>query len=160
VHASAKLLGPVIVQDGAHAGRRHHHRPGDHRRRATVGANALVVQCIVQPETDIAESAVIRQRSSRAFPARRARCPRLPTTPHARASEPLRDEIGPPLYPTVKLRIESALRRPRPAGAAALAIIALLVKLESRGPKLCRQARSQGRTDVQLLQVPHDDPGR
>jgi len=154
VHASAKLLGPVIVQDGAHVrecatiiG------PAIIGAGATVGANALVVQCIVQPETDIAESAVIRQRVVTGVPgASGAAMPAPSYDPSRTRAFPseLRDEpAGRRFYPTVKLVIESAL-----AALALLvllpllAIIALLVKLESRGPVLFADRREAkgGRT--------------
>ena len=154
VHASAKLLGPVIVQDGAHV-----------RERATiigpaiigagaiVGANALVVQCIVQPETDIAESAVIRQRVVTGVPGASAEAMPAPSYDPSRTRglrSELRDEAaGHRLYPTVKLVIESALAiLALLVLLPLLAIIALVVKLESRGPVLFADKREAkgGRT--------------
>ncbi len=140
VHASARLLGPVIVQDGAQVrecatviG------PAIIGANATIGANALVVQCVVQPETDVADSAVIRQRVvsgvPAAAPAAEAHPSYDPSRIRAFRSE-IRDEpVRRQVYPTIKLIVESTI-----AVIALIillplmALIALLVKLESRGP--------------------------
>src|SRR4029079_12421016 len=111
VHASAKLLGAVIAQGGAHIrecatiiG------PSIIGAGATVGANALVVQCIVQPETDIAESAVIRQRvvAGNGTSASAAERPSYDPSRTRTFRTELRDEpVGPRVYPTIKLVVES-----------------------------------------------------
>ena len=145
VHASARLLGPVIVQEGAHV--REYATvigPAIIGAGATIGANALVVQCVVQPETDIAESAVVRQRVVTGMPGAAAVQPPSydPSRTRAFPSE-LRDEpVRRRSYPTVKLVIECAI-----AFVALIlllplmAVIALLVKLESRGPVLFADKR-------------------
>ena len=154
VHASARLLGPVIVQDGAHVrecatviG------PSIIGAGATVGANALVVQCIVQPETDIAESAVIRQRVVTGVSGASAAAMTAPSYDPSRTRafpSELRDEPATRrLYPAVKLVVESAIAIVALILLLPLmAIIALLVKLESRGPVLFADKREAkgGRT--------------
>jgi lipopolysaccharide/colanic/teichoic acid biosynthesis glycosyltransferase len=153
VHASARLLGPVIVQDGAQVreaatviG------PSIIGAGAVVGANALVVQCVVQPETDIAESAIVRQRvvsGSSIAPAVAEEPSYDPSRTRAFRAELRGEPARRRIYPTIKLLIESAL-----AIAALivllplLALIALLVKLESRGPVLFADKREAkgGRT--------------
>jgi lipopolysaccharide/colanic/teichoic acid biosynthesis glycosyltransferase len=158
VHASARLLGPVIVQDGAHV--REHATvigPSIIGAGATIGANALVVQCVVQPETDIAESSVVRQRvvtgmssvEAAALPGPSYDPSRIRAFPSDLRDEPVRRQY----YPTVKLVVESMI-----AVAALivllplLALVALLIKLESRGPVLFGDKReAKGGKDFNCL---------
>jgi lipopolysaccharide/colanic/teichoic acid biosynthesis glycosyltransferase len=158
VHESARLLGPVIVQDGAHV--REHATvigPSIIGAGATIGANALVVQCVVQPETDIAESSVVRQRVVTGVSSVEAAGLlgtsydplRIRAFPSDLRDDPVRRQY----YPTVKLVVESAI-----AVVALivllplLALVALLIKLESRGPVLFGDKReAKGGKDFNCL---------
>jgi len=142
VHASARLLGPVIVQDGAHVSE---HAtiigPSIIGARATIGANALVVQCVVQPDTDIAESSVVRQRVVTGVSSVEAAALLGPSYDPSRIRafpSDLREEPGRRHnYPAVKLVVESAIAVISLVVLLPLmAVIALLIKLESRGPVL------------------------
>jgi lipopolysaccharide/colanic/teichoic acid biosynthesis glycosyltransferase len=129
VKEHATIIGPSIIGAGA-----------------VVGAYALVVQCVVQPDTDIAENAVVRQRvvsgtstvEQAALLGPSYDPSRIRAFPSDLRDEPVRRQR----YPTVKLVIESAL-----AVIALLvllplmALIALLIKLESRGPVLFADKR-------------------
>jgi lipopolysaccharide/colanic/teichoic acid biosynthesis glycosyltransferase/acetyltransferase-like isoleucine patch superfamily enzyme len=143
VHESARLVGPIIVQDGARIGENATVvGPSIIGAGATIGANALVVQCVVQPETRVADRAVVRQRLVSAETLEEPRGARRPERSgydpsRIRAFRPdLRDEPARErIYPRIKLIVEAAI-----AIAAlivlspVLAIVAALIKLESRGP--------------------------
>ncbi len=156
VHESARILGPVIVQDGASIGANATIiGPSLIGAAATVGANALVVQCVVQPETDIAQHTVVRQRlvSNAADPETRPAASYDPGRIRAFRSE-LRDEPAQRhIYPTVKLVAESlvaivALIILLPL----LALIAILIKLDSKGPVFFGDRReARGGKDFRCL---------
>src|SRR5262249_7425396 len=138
IHESARLVGPVIVQDGASiAANATVIGPALIGAAATIGANALVVQCVVQPETDIAERAVVRQRlvsnapDADASPSICYDPSRIPAIRTELREEPAKRGI----YPTIKLAVESTISALALAVISPLlAIIAALIKLESRGP--------------------------
>src|SRR6202011_4153809 len=63
IHDSARLVGPVIVQDQAVVGAGATIvGPSIIGAGAIIGAHALVVQAIVSPRVEIAEHSVVRQR--------------------------------------------------------------------------------------------------
>ncbi len=146
VHASARLLGPVIVQEGAHV--REHATvigPSIIGAGATIGANALVVQCVVQPETEVAAGSVVRQRVVTGVSNVEAAAlgpsydpSRIPAFPSDLRDEPARRQR----YPAVKLVVESVIAILSLVVLFPLmAVIALLIKLESRGPVLFADER-------------------
>jgi lipopolysaccharide/colanic/teichoic acid biosynthesis glycosyltransferase len=140
IHESARLLGPVIVQDGvAIEANATIIGPSIIGAGATIGPDALIAQCIVQPKAYIAARAVVRQRlvSSAADEEVKAPAGYDPSRIRAFRSQ-LRDEPARrPIYPGVKLVIEAVI-----AALAVLvllpllALIAVLIKLESAGPVL------------------------
>jgi lipopolysaccharide/colanic/teichoic acid biosynthesis glycosyltransferase/carbonic anhydrase/acetyltransferase-like protein (isoleucine patch superfamily) len=144
VHPTARILGPVIIQDGAIieegatvAG------PAVVGCGARVGPNALVAQCVVVPGTSV--TAGTRQRHRVLAEGRDGG---LSTGSPATAAEPFVAPLGGPAglpelredrrasrYPTLKTWIEPIL------GLAVvillsplLLLVALIVKLESHGP--------------------------
>jgi len=139
VHASARLLGPVIVQDRAIIDRNATLiGPTIIGAGATIGANALVVQCVVQPDTEVPEHAVVRQRrvvekprvDSHTRPARQYDPGHARTFRSGARDKPVR----PRLYQRIKRTVD--------ASVALLALIiclpllllvALIIKIESRG---------------------------
>ena len=140
IHESARLRGPVIVQDGALIeANATVIGPSIIGAAATVGANALVVQCVVQPEAEIAARSVVRHRlvSGAGEEGVRAAASYDPSRIRPFRSE-LRDEPNRRrIYPVVKLVVESAIAATALAILAPLmALIAVLIKLESAGPVL------------------------
>jgi len=148
VHAAARLLGPVVVQDGAVVeegatvvG------PSVLGAGCRVSREAVVAQCVVAPGTTVAASARVRHRFVFGeVPAGTTLGPsQSPDRPFAGAvvgsgSGPveLRDERRrKPVYPTVKAVVEALLAL---VGLIILSplliLVAILVKLDSKGPVL------------------------
>ncbi len=141
VDDTARLIGPIVVQAGASIGPRATLvGPAIVGAGASIGADALVVQAIVQPAQSVADGAVVRHRvvSQPAEPADAA-------PPHPGAYDPssvrafraVRTSAPPDrrMYPAIKRALDFTI------SAAALllllplfAVIAVLIKLESRGP--------------------------
>jgi lipopolysaccharide/colanic/teichoic acid biosynthesis glycosyltransferase len=138
IHETARLRGPVIVQDGAVVeANATIIGPSIIGASAMVCADALVVQSVVKPEAAVAAGAVVRHRlisgnAAEEFsespgydPSRiRAFGPELRDEPRRRR-----------IYPAVKRAIESTIATLALIVLAPLfALIAALIKLESGGP--------------------------
>lgn len=138
IHETARLHGPVIVQDGAQIeANATIIGPSTIGAAAVVGAEALVVQSVVQPEATIAAGTVIRHRLVSGNAAQELNEPVGYDPSRIRAFGPeLRDEPRRRrIYPAVKTAIESTLATLALIILAPLfALIALLIRLESRGP--------------------------
>jgi lipopolysaccharide/colanic/teichoic acid biosynthesis glycosyltransferase len=144
IHASARTLGPVIIQEGAIieegatvAG------PAVVGRGARIGRNALVAQCVIVPGTTVMEGTSHRHRVLA-----EGRDGALSTGPAAGLDDPFAAPLGgptglpdirevrrPSFYLTLKTWVEPLL------GLAVvillsplLLLVALIVKLESQGP--------------------------
>jgi len=143
VHPTARILGPVIIQEGASieegatvAG------PAVVGRGARVGRNALVAQCVVVPGTTVKEGANHRHRVLA-----EGRGGELPQAP-ASALDPFAAPLGGPValpdlsedrrtssYPTFKTWVEPLLALAvLILLSPLLLLVALIVKLESQGP--------------------------
>lgn len=139
VHASARLVGPVVVRDGAQIeenaliiG------PSTIGEGAHIHADAVVAQCLVLPGADVAEGVTMRHRvvcgNSTSAAAAAASGQRRHTASHlAAAPEPVRGAM--PTYVVVKALLEPILAAIALLLLAPLmAVLALLVKLTSSGP--------------------------
>jgi lipopolysaccharide/colanic/teichoic acid biosynthesis glycosyltransferase/carbonic anhydrase/acetyltransferase-like protein (isoleucine patch superfamily) len=145
IHETARLFGPVIVQDGAEI---EAHAtiigPSTIGASARVGSEALVVQSVVQPEATIAAGAVVRHRLVAGNASDELSEPVGYDPSRTRVFGPeLRDEPRRRrFYPGVKVAIESAIATlALILLSPLLALIALLIRLESRGPVLFRDRR-------------------
>jgi len=152
IHESARLRGPVIVQDGARIDANATIiGPSIIGASATVGAGALVVQSVVKPEAAVAAGAVVRHRLVSGNDAEEL-SERVGYDPsRIRAFGPeLRDEPRRRrIYPVLKRAIESAVATFALMLLAPLfALVALLIKLESGGPVffMDRREANGGRT--------------
>ena len=152
IDKSARIVGSVVVQSGAQIERNATViGPAVIGAGATVGSGALVVQCVVNKEVRIPPGSVVRHRLVSDAP----HDPPIAQGPPA--YDPLavrgfrsgvRDEKPTArIYPDIKLIVESAMAT---LGLIALsplmAIVAMLIKLESRGPVLFidrREARGR-----------------
>jgi lipopolysaccharide/colanic/teichoic acid biosynthesis glycosyltransferase len=138
VHASARLVGPVVVRDGADVGAGALViGPTTIGEGAQVGADAVVAQCLVLPGAVVAPAATVRHRivsGDSSHPSalggqRRHTAPNLVATP-----EPVR-RLAIPQYVAVKAWFEPVI-----AFAALVVLsplmflIALIVKFTSTGP--------------------------
>lgn len=144
IHPSARLLGPVVLHDDVvvEAGARIV-GPALIGAGSRVGAGATVVQSLVGPGVEIPSRNVLRHEVAVATHHKRF----LRTAAHARQSSApddgfsvmeLRGERSRrPLYPRVKAAVESIMAF---AGlivlAPLLALVAIVIRLESRGPLL------------------------
>ncbi len=142
VHESARLIGPVLVQDGSRIGERAIVvGPATIGAGAMVGAGATVVQSVVLPGVDVTAGSIVRRQLVSDLEEADA----LDPPPIAAAYDPSQvrafrstthDEAAPRrLYPAIKRAVELTL------SVVALilllplfALIAVLIKLESRGP--------------------------
>jgi lipopolysaccharide/colanic/teichoic acid biosynthesis glycosyltransferase/carbonic anhydrase/acetyltransferase-like protein (isoleucine patch superfamily) len=146
VHASAFLVGPVVLQEGAEVeegatiiG------PSVVGPRGRVGAGATVAHCIVGPDCVVAPGQILQQRALLGEANGNGRM--SPVAAEDILESPLLDEWAPPpsdlsdepprglVYPVVKRALDATaatlgLLLLSPVGL----LIALLVKLESRGP--------------------------
>ncbi len=138
VHETARLRGPVIVQDGAIIeANATIIGPSIVGQSATVGANALVVQSVVKPEATVEAGTVVRHRLVSGNAADELSEPVGYDPSRIRAFGPeLRDEPRRRrIYPTVKRAVESTIASIALILLAPLfALIALAIKIESGGP--------------------------
>jgi lipopolysaccharide/colanic/teichoic acid biosynthesis glycosyltransferase len=139
VHESARLRGPVIVQDNALIeANATVIGPAVIGTAATVGADAVVVQCVVQPSAEIAAGSVVRHRLVSGAATEDSHAPSTYDPSRILTLTPeLRDEPNRPrrFYPTVKRLVESLVASfALILLAPLLALIALLIKVESAGP--------------------------
>jgi len=149
IHDTARLVGPVVVQDGACieanatvVG------PAVIGARARIGADALVVQCVVRSGVSVPPESTWRQqvlseddRSDRDV-AERADQPYDPFAAGPFGADAQQRPGRRRIYPTVKLVVESAIASlALMLLAPLLLLVAALIKLESSGPILFSDRR-------------------
>lgn len=137
IAATARLVGPVMVRDGASIGEGALVvGPASIGERATIGAGAIVAQSLLLADSAVAPGATVRHRvvSGDAVSTAAVAGQRRHAAPH-RVAEPDALRRSMPTYVTTKALIEPIL------AAAALivlsplmAVIAILMKLTSTGP--------------------------
>lgn len=141
VSASARIFGPVSIgmevtlEEGAMI-----IGPAVLGDRCRVRSNAVVAQCIVLPDADVADGVTLRQRVVIDRPARNSGQTRDPQRRNAHWAPPQRAPASAPLsyglsYQFMKRVIDAAVAFVALLFLAPLmGLIAILVKLDSRGP--------------------------
>ena len=141
VHESARLLGPVVVQDGACIEEKATLvGPTVVGAGARIGSDSVVAQCVVRSGAVVPPHSVWRHRLLPQDAGAAATQPALGTSYDPSTVRPLGPDLHdrPPrlrVYPVIKIALESVL-----AVAALivllplLLVVAALIKLESRGP--------------------------
>ncbi len=153
IDRTARIIGSVVVQNGAHVERNATVvGPSVIGAGATVGSGAIVVQCVVNKEVRIPPGSVVKHRlvSDATDETPIAETPPVydPLAVRGFRSE-MRDDEKPStrIYPDIKLLVESAMATVALIVLSPLMLlVALLIKLESRGPVLFidrREARGQ-----------------
>jgi lipopolysaccharide/colanic/teichoic acid biosynthesis glycosyltransferase len=152
IDASARIIGSVIVQSGARIDKGATVvGPAVIGSGATVGSGAIVVQCVVNRNVTIPPGSIVRHRlvsETTADPSpAQAPPPYDPLAVRGFRSE-LRGEKPPArLYPDIKLVVESVMATLALILLSPLMlVVALLIKLESKGPVLFvdrREAKGQ-----------------
>jgi lipopolysaccharide/colanic/teichoic acid biosynthesis glycosyltransferase len=151
IDPSARLVGPVVLHEGAQVGASATVvGPAVLGSGARVGAGAVVAQCVVGPETVVGAGVTLRQRAvfgavdeAAALPAGEqpyAPAPPPPALPSGEEPEgwPRRSAA----YPVLKAALDvTASALGLLVLSPLLLLIALLVKLESKGPVFYRDRR-------------------
>jgi lipopolysaccharide/colanic/teichoic acid biosynthesis glycosyltransferase len=137
VHVTARLVGPVLVLEGAEIGAGALViGPAIVGQRATIGRDAVVAQCMVLPGAIVPDAVTVRHRvvSGEFVAARPAQVQRRHAAPHLiEHAEPSRRAL--PTYVTAKALVEPVLAAIALVLLAPLMLLlAVLVKLTSPGP--------------------------